>query len=148
MVERGREESVVAGAELERGDLVGVALEVANVRVVVGGEVADVVVEFGRGVDDRLRVVGEAGKGGAVLLRLEFLCVGAGLCVVDVQSVVGAGKEEQLAGRVEVERGVVQVGGFEELRQRQARQWLRLGMQACVTGTETANSPAWDDTSR
>ena len=41
--------------------------------------------------------------------------MGASLCVVDVKSVVGACEEEQFAGGVKVERGVVQVGSFEEL---------------------------------
>ena len=60
-------------------------------------------------------MVGEAGEGSAVFLRLELLCMSAGLCVVDVESVVGAGEEQQFARRVEIERGVVQVGRFKQL---------------------------------
>lgn len=50
-----------------------------------------------------------------MLLRLELLRVGASLCVVDVQSVVGTCEEEEFACGIEVERCVVQVGSFEEL---------------------------------
>ena len=46
VVERSGEKGVIAGAELERGDLVGVTLEVTNIRIVVGGEIADVVIEL------------------------------------------------------------------------------------------------------
>ena len=60
-------------------------------------------------------MVGETGEGGAVLLRLELFGVGAGGGVVDVQRVVGAREEQQFARRVEVERGVVQVGRFKQL---------------------------------
>lgn len=41
--------------------------------------------------------------------------MGASLCVVDVQSIVGTREEEQFTCGIEVERCVVQVGSFEEL---------------------------------
>lgn len=60
-------------------------------------------------------MVSETCECSAVLLRLELLCMGACLCVVDVQSVVGTCEEEEFACGIEVERCVVQVGSFEEL---------------------------------
>ena len=46
MVERGRTESVIRRAERERGYRGGMAFEVAQVKVIVRGEVADRIVCF------------------------------------------------------------------------------------------------------
>ena len=73
----------------------------------------------------------EAGQGSAVFLRLELFGVSASLCVVNVESVVGAGEEQQLARRVEIERGVVQVGRFKQLSTCQT-----VG-ETCIRGTLT-----------
>lgn len=81
--------------------------EVADIRVVVGGEVPDAVVELGAGVDDTLGIVRESRQGAAVFLRLELLGVGAGFGIVDLERVVGAREEEEFARRVKVEGNVV-----------------------------------------
>ena len=52
VVQGAGEECVAAGADGEGGHGCGVAFEVAEEGVVVSGEVADRVVEFGGGVDD------------------------------------------------------------------------------------------------
>jgi hypothetical protein len=82
-----------------------VALEVADVRVVVCGEEAQGVIDFGAGVDDALGMVGEARQVDAILLRLELLRVLALFAVVDLEGVVVACDNGKLARVVEVERG-------------------------------------------
>lgn len=100
-----RDESVICGAELDGGDGVGVAAEVAGEGIVVGGEEADGVVDLCAGVDDVLGMVGEAGEVDTVLLALELLGVLAQGGVVYVQGLVVAGHDGQVARVVEVERG-------------------------------------------
>ena len=119
-----RDEGVVCRAELDRGDGVGVAAEVAGEGVVVGGEEADGVVDLCAGVYDVLGMVGEAGQMDAVLLALELLGVLAQGGVVDVQRLVVAGHDGQVARVVEVERGDAGAlgGGLEFLRARQLGQ--------------------------
>ena len=104
VVEGAGEEGVAGGAEGERGDGRGVAFEVAQELVVVRGEVADCVVDFGAGVDDRLRVVGEAGEVGAVFLGEERFDQLAFFGIVELQRLVVAGGEQEFARVVEVER--------------------------------------------
>lgn len=89
--------------------------EIANVAVVVGGEVADPIIDLGRGVDEGLRMVRKASERAAVLLRLELFGVRAGFGVVELEGVIGAGEEEQLARVVVVDRGVLEAGCLEEL---------------------------------
>ncbi len=66
------------------------ALEVADVRVVVCGEKADGIVHLGTRVDDALRMVTEARKMDAVFLTLKLFGVLAFLAVVDLERVVVA----------------------------------------------------------
>lgn len=73
------------------------APEITDVAVVVGGEVADPVVDFGRGVDEGLGVVCEACERAAIFLRLELFGVCAGFGVVELEGVICAGEEEELA---------------------------------------------------
>lgn len=104
VVEGAGEEGVAGGAEGEGGDGGGVAFEVAQELVVVRGEVADGVVDFGAGVDDRLRVVREAGEVGAVFLGEERFDQLAFFGVVELQRFVVAGGQQEFARVVEVER--------------------------------------------
>lgn len=90
-------------AEGEGGDLVGVALEVAQELVVVGGKIADAVVDFGTRVDDGGRVMGEAGKVDAILLREELFDVSALFGIVQLYGVVVAGGKHEFARVVEVQ---------------------------------------------
>ena len=83
------------------------AFEVAEEGIVVGGEVADGVVCFCRGVDDRLGVVGEAGEVGAVFFGREGLEGAAFFGAVEGEGLVGAGGEEEFAGVVEGKRSYV-----------------------------------------
>lgn len=104
VVEGAGEEGVAGGAEGEGGDGRGVAFEVAQELIVVRGEVADCVVDFGAGINDGLRVVREAGEVGAVFLGEERLDQLAFFGVVELQRLVVAGGEEEFARVVEVER--------------------------------------------
>jgi len=81
-----------------------VAFEVADVGVVVRGEVADRVVDFCTRVDDALRMVGEARKMYAIFLTLQLFCVLSFLAVVDLEGVVVARYYGKLACVIEVER--------------------------------------------
>jgi hypothetical protein len=105
VVARAGEEGVGGGAEGYRGHGVGVAFEVADVRVVVRGEVADRVVDFGACVDNALRVVREARQVHAVFLRLELFGMFTLLTVVNLERVVVAGYNGKFACVIEVERG-------------------------------------------
>ena len=66
------------------------ALEVADVRVVVCGEEADGVIDLCTGIDYALRMVTEARQMHAVLLALELLGVLAFFAIVDLERVVVA----------------------------------------------------------
>ena len=93
------------------------AFEVADELVVVGGEVADGVVDFCGGVEDGLRVVGEAGEVAAVFLGKQSFDVFAFFGVVELEGIIGTGSEEKFTRVVEVEgcdRGFG-LGEFEEL---------------------------------
>ena len=103
VVEGAGEEVVGGGADGEGGDVPGVAFEVAEELVVVGGEVADFVVELGAGIDDGGGVVGEAGEVGAVLLGEQLFHVPAFFGVVELDGAVVAGSQQELAGVVEIE---------------------------------------------
>ena len=81
------------------------ALEIAYIRVIVGGEETDSIVDLCAGVDDTLGVVAEARKVDAVLLALELFCMLAFFAVVDLQCVVVAGYNGEFARVVKVERG-------------------------------------------
>lgn len=116
VVERGGQEGVVAGTHGQRGDTLGMTFEVANVTVVMGGEVADAIVDLCRGVDDGVGMVGEASQGTAILLGLELFCMGTGFGVVDLERVIGPGEEEELARGVKVEGSAMDARGFEELQ--------------------------------
>ena len=69
----------------------------------MGVEVADSVVGFGGCEDYVGAVVGEAGEVGAVFLGGERLDVFAFFGVVELEGVVCAGCDEEVAGVVEVE---------------------------------------------
>lgn len=90
VVQACRHELIVVGAQIQARDATLVALEVANEGVVVHGEIADVIVVLGGGVDDGGTVVGEAGQSAAIFLRLELFRVLAGLDVEQLHRVVGA----------------------------------------------------------
>lgn len=79
------------------------AFEVAEEGVVVGGQVADRVVEFGGGVDDRGGMVGEAGQVSTVLLGEERLDFHAGFGVVELEGVIVAGGQEKFPRVVKVQ---------------------------------------------
>lgn len=79
------------------------ALEVADVRVVVCGEEADGVVDLGTRADDALGMVAEARQMYAVLLALELLGVLAFFAVVDLEGIVVACDNGQFARVVKVE---------------------------------------------
>lgn len=81
------------------------ALEISQEGIVVTREIADIVVQLRRGEDDGLRVVGEFGERGPVLLRFDLFGVGAVMAVVYLQR-VGLAEEQELAGCVKVERCV------------------------------------------
>ncbi len=93
------------------------AFEVAEELVVVGGEVADGIVDFCGGVEDGLGMVGKAGEVAAVLLREEGFEVFAFFGIVELEGVIGAGGEEEFARVVEVEGCdcSLRFGEFEEL---------------------------------
>jgi len=74
-----------------------VALEVADVRVVVGGDVSHGIVYFCAGVDDALRVVREARKVDAIFMTLELFSPLAFSAIVDVKCVVIASYDGELA---------------------------------------------------
>lgn len=80
------------------------ALEIAYVRVVVGGEEADGIVDLGTGVDDALGMVTEARKVHAVFLTLQLFGVLALLAVVDLKRVIVACYNGKFARVVKVER--------------------------------------------
>lgn len=82
------------------------AFEVSDEGVVVHGEVANAIVDFGRGVEDRGGVVCESREGGTVFMRFQLFRMRAGFCVEELDRVVGAGEEDELAAVVEVDRGV------------------------------------------
>lgn len=107
------------------------AFEVADVAIVVGREITDAMVDFGGGIDDGIGVVGEAGQGAAILLRLQLFCVGAFFCVIELECVIGASEKNQGAGSVEVKGCVVQARSFEELQETMRSvpvgKWLRRG---------------------
>jgi hypothetical protein len=67
-----------------------VALEVADIRVVVGGEKADGVVDLCTCADDTLCMVTEARKMDAILLTLKLLGVLAFFAVVNLEGIVVA----------------------------------------------------------
>ena len=67
------------------------AAEVAQERVVVGGEVANAIVFFGAGVDDGGGVVGEAREVDTVFLAHESFYALAFFGIVEKEGVVGAG---------------------------------------------------------
>ena len=90
-------------------------LEVADVAVVMCGEVAYAMVDLGRGVDDGIGMMSEASQGTAVLLRLELFCVSTCFGVVYLECVVGSCEKQQFSGCVKVERGAMNAGVFEEL---------------------------------
>jgi uncharacterized protein involved in cysteine biosynthesis len=79
-----------------------VALEVADVRVVVRRQIADSIVDLCARVDDALCMMGESREVHAVLLALELLCVLSFLAVVDLKRVVVACYNGELARVVEV----------------------------------------------
>ena len=81
------------------------AFEVAQVLVVVRGEVADCVVGFGGGVDYGLAVVREAREVAAVFFGEERLFGAPFAAVVELQGFVGEGGEEEVACVVEGEGG-------------------------------------------
>jgi hypothetical protein len=129
------EEGVGGGAECDGGHGVGMASEVANEGVVVGGKVADCVcrasawkacawrglrctVDFCAGEDDALSMVGEARQVDAILLALELLGVLALLAIVYLERVVVARDHGELSCVVKVERGDGRGGrgGLEALR--------------------------------
>ena len=93
------------------------AFEVAQELVVVGGEVADGVVDFCGGVQDGLRVVGEAGEVGAVFLGEKGFEVFAFFGVIELERVIGTGGEKEFTGVVEVKGCHCRFGfrEFEEL---------------------------------
>ena len=97
------EEGVGGRAEGEGGDFVGVALEVAQELVVVGGEISDAVVDFGARVDDGGGVVGEACEMDTVLLREELFDVSALFGIVQLYGVVVTGGKHEFARVVEVQ---------------------------------------------
>ena len=99
----GGDEGVVAWAEIQGCDGAGVAFEVAQVLVVVGGEVADCVVGLCGGVDDGLAVVREAREVAAVFFGEEGLFGAAFAAVVELECFVREGGEEEVAGVVEGE---------------------------------------------
>lgn len=79
------------------------AFEVAEELVVVGGEVADSIVDFRGRVEDGLGVVGKAGEMTAVFLREEGFEVFTFFGIVELEGVIGASGEEEFARVVEVE---------------------------------------------
>jgi len=82
-----------------------VCAEVADEHVVVRGEVADRVVAFGAGVEDALRVVGEAGEVSAVFLAEQGLDMFPFFRVVELEGLVVTCCEQEFARIVEVEGG-------------------------------------------
>lgn len=102
---RAGKEVVRRRTQGDGGHGIRVALEVADVRVVVCGEEAQGVVDLCAGVDDALGMVGEARQMDAILLRLELFGVLALFAVVDLEGVVVACDNGKLARVVEVERG-------------------------------------------
>ena len=104
VVEGARQEGVACRAEGERRDGRGVPFEVAQELVVVRGEVADGVVDFGAGVEDGLRVVREAGEVGAVFFGEERFDLFAFFGVVELERLVVAGREQEFPRVVEVQR--------------------------------------------
>ena len=97
------EEGVGGRTEGEGGDFVGVALEVAQELVVVGGEIADAVVDFGARVNDGGGVVGEAREMDTILLREELFDMSALFGIVQLYGVVVAGGKHEFARVVEVQ---------------------------------------------
>ena len=94
------------------------SFKVAKELVVVGGEVANCVVNFCRGIQDGLRVVGDAGQVAAVFLGEESFQVFAFFGIVELEGVVGTGCKEEFARVVKVEgcNRCFGFGEFEELR--------------------------------
>lgn len=68
----------------------------------MSGQISDAIVDLCGGVDDGICVVSEASQCASVLLRLELLCMGSSLCVVKLEGIVGASKEEKLARGIKV----------------------------------------------
>ena len=71
----------------------------------MSGEITDAVVFFGAGVDDRGRMVGEAGKMSAVFLGEEDFNLLAFFGIIEYEGVVRACGKAKLARVVEVEGG-------------------------------------------
>ena len=90
VVPRAAYKLILGRTQSNRRDRVSMALEVADVRVVVGGEEANGVVDLCAGVDDALCMVAEARKVYSILLTLKLLCVLAFLAVVDLKGIVVA----------------------------------------------------------
>ena len=97
VVQGAGEEGVGGGAESEAGDFSGVAFEVTEELVVVGGEVADAVVDLCAGVNNGGGVVREAREVGAVLLGEELFDVSAFFGIVKLEGVVVTGCKDELA---------------------------------------------------
>ena len=91
--------------------------EIAQVLIVVRGEIADCVIYFCGGIEDGLGVMGEASKVGAIFLGEEGLDVLAFFGVVELEGVIAAGGNEVFARVVKVEGGNVGFGfgEFEKL---------------------------------
>lgn len=109
VIEGTGHEGIPGRAEGERRDRGGMALEVSKELVVVRGEVADCVVAFGRGVDDGLGVVSEAGQVGAIFLGEKRFDMAAFFGIIELKGLVAAGGQEKLAQVVKGEGGG---GGF------------------------------------
>ena len=84
----GGDEGVVAWREVEGRDRARVAFEVAQVLVIVGGEVADCVVRFGGGVDYGLGMVRETGEVAAVFFGEKCFFCPAFAAVVELEGFV------------------------------------------------------------
>lgn len=92
------------------------ALEVAYVAVIMSGEVSDSIVTLRTGVYDRLRIMGEASKMTAVFLRKKRFVVCTVASRVELEGVIGASSDQELALVIEVEGCNIGVG-FGEFKQ-------------------------------
>ena len=93
--------------EAQTRDACFMAAEVADEAVVVHRQIPDPIIDFGARIDDTRGMVGEAGQRAAIFLALELFRVRAGFGVEELDGVVGAGEEQELAAVVEVDGGVV-----------------------------------------
>ena len=93
------------------------ALKVPYVAVIMGAEIPNGVFAFGTSIDNSLGVMGEPGEMAPVFLGQQSLLVGAVASRVELEGVIRASSNQELAFVIKVERRDIGIGlgEFEQL---------------------------------